>query len=426
MDARQSIAIIMGGGKGTRLYPLTKDRCKPAVPLVGKYRLIDIPISNCLNSEINRIFVLTQYNSESLNRHIKNTYRFDTFSKGFVDILAAEQTGDSDDWYQGTADAVRHNIKHFRFAKPKYVVILSGDQLYQMDFKQMLLRHIEKNADISIAVIPVDRESAKEFGILKMNKKGKIIEFREKPKEDDILDSMKISTSILNEHDVEIAEGKNYLASMGIYIFNYDILVESLDNKLEDFGKHIIPAAINNYDVYSYLYNSYWEDIGTIKAFYNSNIDLASDFKKFDFYNSAYQVYTHARYLPISKINDCKITKTLLAEGCLISHSEIENSIIGLRSYICSGCVIKSSLLMGNDHYEFAMSDHKKLRLPIIGIGKNTYIEKAIIDKNARIGENVIIKNKDNAEESDGDGFSIRDGIVIIHKDAVIPDGTVI
>jgi len=416
----------MGGGKGTRLFPLTKDRCKPAVPLVGKYRLIDIPISNCLNSEINRIFVLTQYNSESLNRHIKNTYRFDTFSKGFVDILAAEQTGDSDDWYQGTADAVRHNIKHFRFAKPKYVVILSGDQLYQMDFKRMLSRHIEKNADISIAVIPVDRESAKEFGILKMNRKGKIVEFKEKPKEDAVLDSLKVDNNLLEGDNIEIAEGKNYLASMGIYIFNYDILIEALDNTLEDFGKHIIPAAITNYDVYSYLYNGYWEDIGTIKAFYNANIDLTSEFKNFDFYNSAYQVYTHARYLPISKINDCKIIKSLIAEGCLITHSEIENSIIGLRSYICAGCVIKSSLLMGNDHYEFAETSKNKTKEPIIGIGKNTFIEKAIIDKNARIGENVIIKNKDNVEEFDGEGYSIRDGIVIIHKDSAIPDGTVI
>ncbi len=424
------VAVILGGGAGTRLFPLTRERAKPAVPLGGKYRLIDVPISNCINSDILQIFVLTQYNSASLNRHISRTYRFSTFSTGFVEILAAEQTKESDEWFQGTADAVRQVLMHLKDLDVENLVILSGDHLYRMDYRKFLKRHFETKADVTISVIPCDARDAEGFGLLKTDENGRIIEFKEKPK-DDALESMRVDTTRFGLTEEESAK-RPFLASMGIYIFKYKYLVELLetDTTWVDFGREIIPAAIENANVAAHLFNSYWEDIGTIRAFYEANLDLARPLPKFNFFNTKTPIYTRSRYLPPSKMHDCEITNSMVSEGCILHGVYADGSIIGLRSRIDAGTRIENSILMGADEFESFKTIQKNSEkgLPHIGIGENCVIRRAIIDKNARIGNDVKLVNRNDATEEDGaDGsYYIREGIILVPKNAVIKDGAVI
>ncbi|MCY7345916.1 MAG: glucose-1-phosphate adenylyltransferase [Pyrinomonadaceae bacterium] len=424
------VAVILGGGAGSRLFPLTKDRAKPAVPLGGKYRLIDVPISNCINSSVMQIFVLTQYNSASLNRHISRTYRFSSFSTGFVEVLAAEQRTDSPDWFQGTADAVRQTLPHIRDWRTNTVLILSGDHLYRMDYRQFLKRHFETNADVTISVIPANPHDAQSFGLLKTSDDGRIIEFKEKPK-GDALEAMQVDTTQFGLTGEESA-ARPYLASMGIYIFNYDRLVELLneDPTYFDFGGEIIPAAIEKLNVQAHLFNSYWEDIGTMRAFYQANLDLASPLPKFDFFNDADPIYTRSRYLPPSKIHVCDIDNSMISEGCILNGVYARNSIIGLRSRIDEGVRIENSIVMGADFFE-SFEDLQRntgSSKPHVGIGQNSIVNRAIIDKNARIGANVRLVNQHNVETFDDETgcYFIREGIIIVPKNAIIPDGTVI
>jgi glucose-1-phosphate adenylyltransferase len=425
--ARDVISVILGGGAGTRLYPLTKDRSKPAVPLAGKYRIVDIPISNCLNSGLKRIFLLTQFNSSSLHRHIQQSYRFDDFSNGFVEIMAAQQTPGSDAWYQGTADAVRQNLQHFGNASHKYVLILSGDQLYRMNFRAVLEQHIRTGADVTVATIPVSRADARSFGIMQIDGEERITRFVEKPEEDSLIETLKMDGSIRSK--LGIYGGDDLLlASMGIYVFNRDVLDKALAGKHVDFGKHIIPNLISTGSVFSYVYQGYWEDIGTIKAFYDANLDLVNEIPKFNFFDTRAPIYTHARYLPASKIVRGHIERAAIADGCIIVDAHIEHSIIGIRSRIETGAVIKNSILMGLDDYETEeeIQAGNAGGLPPLGIGRNTHIERAIIDKNARIGDNVRISPEGKPENYDGDNFNIRDGIVVVPKGGIIHSGTII
>ena len=423
---QNTLALILGGGQGSRLFPLTYSRSKPAVPIGGKYRLIDIPVSNCLNSEINRIFILTQFNSASLNKHINQTYRFDNFHKGFVDILAAEQSIESTDWFQGTADAVRKNLKHITaYYDLKHVLILSGDQIYKMDFNDLASFHRESNADITISVLPVVKEEIPSLGIVKM-KKDRIIDFIEKPKDEKIQKELRTG-KFIREKFPDISENKEYLASMGIYFFNIETLVELLNtNNFRDFGHEIIPLAIKTKNVAGYLFNDYWEDVGTIHAFWRANLDFATLIPRFDFYK--HRIYTNARYLPASRVISCKINESMICEGSIINNSSITNSIIGIRTIIQENVTIEKSMIMGADFFETPESLlHNKQENKIdVGIGSNTIIKNAIIDKNARIGKNCRIINKDNLEKFDGDNYYIREKIIIIPKNAVIKDDTVI
>ena len=417
------ICLILGGGQGSRLFPLTKDRSKPAVPIGGKYRLIDIPISNCLNSDINKIFILTQFNSASLNKHINQAYRFDGFGEGFVDILAAEQSMETKDWYQGTADAVRKNLKHITaFLDLKYVLIISGDQIYSMNFEEIFKFHFETKADITISVLPVNREDAKGFGILKIDK-NRITDFVEKPKDSNLLDSLK-ATGFIKEKYPTIEKEKEYLGSMGIYLFNKDVLIELLDNDYADFGKEIIPLAIKKKNVYGYLFNGYWEDVGTMKSFWKVNINFAEEFPKFDLYKN--KMYTNSTYLAPAKIANSSIEESIICEGALIYKATIKKSIIGIRSIINYNVVIENSLIMGSDFFEsdWGKEFNKEKGILNIGIGCNTVIKNAIIDKNSRIGENCKITNKNNVKSYDGKNYYIRDYIVIVPKNSIIFDNT--
>jgi glucose-1-phosphate adenylyltransferase len=424
------LALILGGGAGTRLFPLTWQRSKPAVPLGGKYRLVDIPISNCINSDITKIFVLTQYNSASLNRHVARTYRFSQFSDGFVDILAAEQTPDSPQWFQGTADAVRQVLPHIRDWQIEHIIILSGDHLYTMDYRDFLQLHYETEADVSVSVIPCRPDEASEFGLLKTNRNGRIVEFKEKPKGDD-LEAMRVNTALFGLSKEE-AEKRPFLASMGIYIFRYDRLEELLTENPNwvDFGREVIPAAIKDYKVQGYLFDGYWEDIGTIKAFYEANLEMASIIPQFNLFNGDTPIYTRARYLPPSKIHNCEIRDSVISEGCILNGALITRSIVGLRCRVGHGSKIESTILMGADYYESldGMEENRKAGLPLLGVGENTIIRRAILDKNARIGSNVRIINERNVENEDGpEGmYYIRDGIVIVPKKSIIPNGAVI
>lgn len=421
-------AVILGGGAGSRLFPLTQERSKPAVPLGGKYRLIDVPVSNCINSNITQIFVLTQYNSASLNRHISQTYRFSSFSSGFVEILAAEQRNDSPDWFQGTADAVRQILPHLRGWQIKTLLILSGDHLYRMDYRKFLQRHYDTKADVTISVIPANPTDAPGFGLLKTEEDGQIIEFKEKPK-GEALEAMRVDTTRFGLSEAE-AEKRPFLASMGIYIFDYAKLIELLesDTKAVDFGGEIIPSAIKNYNVQAFLFDGYWEDIGTIKAFYEANLDLASPLPKFNFFNAESPIYSRSRYLPPSKLHGCDIDNTMVSEGCILNGIYARNSIIGLRSRLDHGVRIENSIIMGSDFFQ-SIDDIKQdidSGVPHIGIGQNTVIRKAIVDKNVRIGRDVRLLNNAgiaNTEAPDG-SYYIRDGIVIVPKNAVIADGT--
>ncbi len=422
---KEVISVILGGGQGTRLFPLTKDRSKPAVPIGGKYRLIDIPITNCLRSNFNRMFVLTQFNSESLNKHVNQTYRFDSFHSGFVNILAAEQSTENRDWFQGTADAVRKNLKHIlAFKGVKYVLILSGDQIYKMNYRKLLDYHLENNLEITISVKPVKEEEASSFGIMKVHK-SLITDFIEKPKEKELLYNFN-SKDAVNENFSEIEDNKEYFASMGIYLFNVDILLDVLENNFTDFGKEIIPYSIKHKKVGASFFNGYWEDVGTIKTFLNANLDFAAPLPKFDLYTDS--IYTHARYLPPSKLENCHIDKSIISEGSIIQNAEIINSVIGIRSIINSGVKVENSIIMGADYYEKpeAILENKINHLNNICIGEKTIIKNAIIDKNSRIGKNCRIINKDNKESFDADNYYIRDYIVIIPKNSVIKDDTVI
>ncbi len=424
------MAVILGGGAGTRLFPLTRERAKPAVPLGGKYRLVDVPISNCINSNVTQIFILTQFNSASLNRHISRTYRFSSFSTGFVEVLAAEQRADSPQWFQGTADAVRQMLPHIRDWRMDTVLILSGDHLYRMDYRQFLKRHFETNADLTVSVIPCRPDEAEEFGILKADENGKIVEFKEKPK-GDTLEAMRVDTTRFGLTENE-SRRRPFLASMGIYVFNYRRLVELLGENEEwvDFGREIIPWAIGNLNVQAHLFNDYWEDIGTIRAFYEANLDLAAPLPKFNFFKADSPIYTRSRYLPPSKVHDCDIDNSMVSEGCILNGVTAKNSILGLRSRIDKGTKIEDSILMGADYFEAIEDIRSNLerRVPHVGIGENTIIRRAIIDKNVRIGSNVRLINKDNIENKDDENgaYYIRDRIVIIPKNSVIPDGTVI
>lgn len=422
------VALILGGGAGSRLFPLTQMRSKPAVPLGGKYRLIDVPISNCINSNITQIFVLTQYQSASLNRHVSRTYRFSSFSTGFVEVLAAEQTKESTDWFQGTADAVRQMLPHLRDWKVDALLILSGDHLYRMDYRQFLARHFETGADVCIATIPCRPDEAEGFGLLKTNGGGEIVEFREKPT-GDALEQMRVDTTQFGLSADESA-ARPFLASMGIYVFNYQRLIDMLsaDNTWVDFGREIIPAAIKEYNVQAHLFNGYWEDIGTIRSFYNANLDLAAPLPKFNFFNTEAPIYTRSRYLPPSKLHACDIDMSMVSEGCILNGIYARCSIIGLRSRIDAGVRIENSIIMGSDFFESL--DEIKSNLnenrPHIGIGPNSIIRGAIIDKNVRIGKDVKLLNQAGVENKDGDdgSYYIREGIIIIPKNAVIPDGT--
>lgn len=420
--ARSTVAIILGGGAGTRLYPLTATRSKPAVPIAGKYRLVDIPISNCINSNINRIWVLTQFNSASLNKHIKNTYQFSNFSSGFVDILAAEQTPDNPGWFQGTADAVRQSLRHIQQHESDYVLILSGDQLYQMDFQAMIDQHKNSGAEISIATIPVGDRDAPEFGIMKVNEEGTITSFIEKPKKDILPDWVSDTGAEMK------AQGRNYLASMGIYIFNrkllYDLLLEEYE-KSTDFGKEIMPNSIVKYKVVSYQYDGYWTDIGNIYSFFEANLALTNEIPPFNLYDKAQTVYTRARMLPPAKISGTTLEKTIIAEASIINASRIENSVIGIRSRIGYGTTIVSCYMMGADYFETIeeMEDAKVKGIPNIGVGERCYIKNCIIDKNCRIGNDVKINGGVHLEAADHALYTVKDGVVVLKKNAVIPNG---
>jgi glucose-1-phosphate adenylyltransferase len=426
--AYNAIAVVLGGGQGARLYPLTKYRAKPAVPIAGKFRLIDIPISNCIHSELVRIFVLTQFNSTSLNRHIVQTYRFDAFSRGYVQILAAQQTLENTAWYQGTADAVRQNLRRLVETPCDCIVILAGDHLYRMDYRDMIHEHMEKEADITVAVVPVHTDKVREFGILRTDLDGRVTEFMEKPQEDGEIQMMAIDEAAFQQRGI-LPLGRSHVASMGIYVFNKDVLVDCLqDESMVDFGRHIIPASIQSRKTHAYYFDGYWRDVGTIKTFYDTNLELTHVVPEFDFYNESALVYTHPRFLPGSKINSCNIQSSILCEGTIISGSKIQNSIVGIRSIIRSGAEIFNSVVMGADYYETIEDQQAKMEkgLPPIGIGEGSIIQNAIIDQNARIGRNVRIANSKGNEVYDDPNFSIRDGIVVVHRNSAIPDNTVI
>jgi glucose-1-phosphate adenylyltransferase len=431
--ARQSIntsnvlSVIMGGGQGTRLYPLTKERSKPAVPLAGKYRIVDVPISNCINSGLRRIYVLTQFNSASLHRHISQSYKFDHFSGGFVEILADEQTLTDTSWYQGTADAVRKNKIHFRHQDWDYLLILSGDQLYRMDFRPIIQKHIEKGADITIATIPVPRSEVPSLGIVEMNEDHRITRFVEKTHDPVVQDTLKLDPAWYPSLGIT-SQNELFLASMGIYVFSRDVIFKLLENDLADFGKHIIPQAIPNSRVFSYVFQGYWEDIGTIRAFFEANLDLANELPRFNFFDMAAPIFSRPRFLPGSKINGAAIDHAVITDGCIINRAAISHSIVGLRCIVEPGTVLTRTILLGSDYYESQESIlyHEAKGHPRIGIGANCRIENTIVDKNARIGNNVIISPAGKPDKVDHPLYYIRDGIVIIPKNGIVPHGTVI
>jgi len=413
------LAVILAGGRGSRLFPLTHRRSKPAVPIAGKYRLIDIPISNCIHSGMRRMFVLTQYNSESLNKHVAQTYKFDVFSDGFVTILAAEQTEESPEWFQGTADAVRQNLWHLRGHRSREVLILSGDQLYQMDFRRMRETHRAAGADATVAVIPVAREQASAFGILKLDGQGRIVHFEEKPPPERL--------GAL-ESDLP-GGGRGWLASMGIYMFAREALERALsDASLVDFGRHVIPRAIGESRVQGHLFRGYWEDVGTIASYFEANLALTGQMPPFDFYDVGRPVYTAPRFLPATKVEGCTLRSALVSEGCILMGAEIDRSVVGIRSRIGPGTRLRNTLVLGADFYE-TIEEIEQMRargIPPVGIGADCVLERAIVDKNARIGRGVRLLNEAGVREADGPGYHVRDGIVIVPKGAVVPDGTAI
>ena len=421
MFSKKVLGIILGGGQGSRLYPLTESRSKPAVPIAGKYRLVDIPISNCINSEIKRMYVLTQFNSASLNRHIKNTYHFSFFSQAFVDVLAAEQTPMSDTWFQGTADAVRQSMHHFLRHDFEYALILSGDQLYQMDYNLMVEQHVKTDSKISIATIPVNAKDATSFGILKSDDQNEVTSFIEKP-----------DASLLPEWTSEVSEemnkeGRNYLASMGIYIFNRDVLIDLMKNPdTNDFGKEIIPQSLGKSKITSYQFEGYWTDIGNIESFFEANLGLTDDIPHFDLYDRDKRIYTRARMLPTSKVSGTTLNKSVIAEGCIIHAAKIERSVIGVRSRIGAESTVINTYMMGNDYYETLDEMNRNKISIVMGIGERCFIKNAIIDKNCRIGDDVRINGGHHLKDCETDTYCVREGIVVIKKGATIPKGFVI
>ena len=421
------LCVILGGGQGTRLFPLTKDRAKPAVPLAGKYRIVDIPMSNCINSRFLRIYVLTQFNSTSLHSHISRTYKFDQFSAGFVEILAAQQTNTTTSWYEGTADAVRKNLMHFMNHDFDFLLILSGDQLYRMDLQEVIEQHREVGAEITVATLAVKAAETPALGIMQIDTTGRVTKFLEKPKDPALLEPFKMPQEIRTKVGVPAGDDL-YLASMGIYVFNRSVITDLLDNPLSDFGKHIIPHAINTHKVFSYVYQGYWEDIGTIRNFFEANLDLVTELPRFNFFDMSAPIFSRPRYLPGSKINGAMIDHAVISDGCIINRARISNSIVGLRTIIGDGAELNRVVILGSDYYvdQSSVERHESEGLPRVGIGAHCKIENAIIDKNARIGNNVTISPAGKPENLDHELYFVRDGIVVIPKDAVIPHGTVI
>jgi len=427
LNTSNVLSVIMGGGEGKRLFPLTKDRAKPAVPLAGKYRLVDIPISNCINSGFRRVYILTQFNSASLHSHISRTYKFDQFTTGFVEILAAQQTPTNTSWYEGTADAVRKNLIHFLSHDFEYLVILSGDQLYRMDFRPLIAQHKETEADITIATIPVNRAAAQSLGILQIADDLRITRFVEKPKDAAMIDSLKLSPEMQAKLEIKNPD-ECLLASMGIYVFNRKLICELLDNSCSDFGKHIIPQSIPTRRVFSYVFQGYWEDVGTIRSFFEANLDLVTELPRFNFFDMNAPVFSRPRFLPGSKINGAQIEHAVISDGCIINRARITSTIVGLRTIVEAGTELNRVVILGSDFYESqeSVQRHEREGKPRIGIGTNCKIENAIIDKNARIGNNVTISPAGKPDNVDHALYYIRDGIVIIPKGGIIPHGTVI
>lgn len=427
MRYKNVVAVIMGGGKGTRLHPLTKDRCKPAVPIGGRYRLIDIPISNCINSGIIKIFVLTQFNTSSLHRHIERTYRFDMFSDGFCAIRAAEQTLDNTNWYQGTADAVRQNMRYVMSSHPELVLILSGDQLYRMDFNALINFHRERNADVTICAHPVDRATAPDMGLLHVDDQMKVVQFIEKPKDPEILDSMRTSPEALERIGFTAEPGKEYMANMGIYLFKASVLTQMLENNHQlDFGKEVMPANISKFAMYAFPFAGFWEDIGTIRAFYETNMMLTQPRPAFSFFDPKAPIYTRPRFLPPTKMFHCVINNSLVSEGGYMENCEMHRCLLSDRTVIRRGSVLHDVFMMGADEMEGLddIAENLRLGIPDIGIGRDCFIEGAIVDKGARIGAGVRIRPQTNAPDRDGDCYVIRDGITIIPRRAIVPAGT--
>jgi glucose-1-phosphate adenylyltransferase len=416
-----TLAIILGGGQGARLFPLTATRSKPAVPIGGKYRLIDVPISNCLHADIRRIYVLTQFNSASLNRHISNTYRLDRFSGGFVEILAAEQTPDNPNWYQGTADAVRQAARHFRGYPAEYYLILAGDHLYRMDYVTLIEAHKKQGADITIAAQPVDTETATQMGIFRFETDGKIVAFEEKPKHQRLAE---IGRSI--PEGATFATHSNeepFMASMGVYVFSRQILLDMLEREAgDDFGRELIPRALPRYTVKPFLYRGYWADVGTIESFYDANIMLCRPGASFRFYDPHCPIYTHLRHLPGSRLTDCRVRTSIVDDGCYLDACTIEDSVVGIRSIVRSGAHVTRSVLLGADFYE----DGSHVDGPALGIGRNVVLNRVIVDKNARIGDGARLVNERNVDHVDGEGYYIRSGIIVVPKYGVIAPGTVV
>jgi glucose-1-phosphate adenylyltransferase len=420
--AARTLAIIMGGGAGKRLFPLTKDRAKPAVPIGGKYRLVDVPISNCLNSGIRGIYVLTQFNSTSLHRHINASYKFDDFSPSFVEILAAQQTPEGSTWYQGTADAVRQNLRTFLDGNHDYFIILSGDQLYRMDYRDVLRQHIDNHADLTIACIPVNREAAMGFGIMETDSSQRITRFVEKPTDPAVLAELRMKPQVLWElHEPENQD--LYLANMGIYVFNRQVLAECLDNDLDDFGKNIIPGTIDSRNVQAHIFRGYWEDIGTIRSFFDANLNLCDSHPQYSFYAPGAPIYTQSRFLPASVVEETMVKRAMISDGCQIRSATLERCVVGIRSIINPGASLRNTIMMGADFYESDKGGTPEGVIPI-GIGRDCVIEDAIIDKNARIGDGVVITPHDKDANSEGEGYYIRDGIVVIPKNSTVPAGT--
>lgn len=421
--------LILGGGQGARLYPLTKQRAKPAVPVAGKFRLIDLPLSNCLHSNLPRIYILTQFNSDSLHRHIAQTYRFDSFSRGFIQILAAQQTPENKDWFQGTADAVRHALRRFVHRRPKYIVILSGDHLYRMDYRQMLRTHIVNNADVTISVLPVYQQRASDFGVLKVDEEGRITEFLEKPNSQEDLDRLRVPSNLFDKYSLD-AKGRGHIASMGIYVFNLQALSDALsEHATADFGKHIIPSLIRGSKrIFAHFFDGYWEDIGTIRSFYEANLALTKPVPEFNFYDERHLVYSRPRYLPGTKINQATIRASIIGDGAIVSGAVIEDSIVGLRGVIAENAQLYRTIMMGADYYDSRGQREEDIPddAPALGVGCRSIIKNAIVDKNARIGSDVRILNEARIQEADAPNYNIREGIVVIPRSAIIPSGTVI
>jgi glucose-1-phosphate adenylyltransferase len=422
------VAVIMGGGRGTRLYPLTMERCKPAVPLAGKYRLVDIPISNCLNSDINRLFLLTQFHTASLHRHIQSTYHFDPFGGGFVDILSAEQTEKTSDWYQGTADAVRRNLMHFRSEPHEYVLILSGDQLYRMDYRKIIDEHKASGADVTIAALPVPTSKVEGLGLMRVSDDLNIQEFAEKPSDPKVIAGLAMSDQLEAKLGNKAGEEKRCLASMGIYVFSRQALADALDNKMTDFGKEVIPSLLGRSKLCAHVFEGYWEDIGTVRAFFEANLALAQPLPPFNFFDDVNPIYTKDQYLPASKINHCDMDHVVIGDGSIVGDSRVKHSVLGIRSFVRSGSVLEDVVMMGSDAYETAdqLMANVAAGRPHLGLGHNCRIYGAIIDKNARIGDGVSLSVVDKPDGDYPHGVVIRDGVLIVPKGVTVPHGTVI